>query len=487
VAGLLFRLSIKGLADWYSDNMKTDSKNPLHAFAGWTAGVDSDWSELATRRAKNAFTDVIGVMIPGAREVVSQKVYTLAKSWGGGRCSAVGFDTGLSVPMAAMVNGTSAHALDFDDNFDPAKAHASAVLAPALLALAEDRDIRGAALLDAYIVGLQIIGRVGQGLNPFHRNRGWHATATVGTVGSAAGCARLLGLGSEKTAHAISLATSMCGGFMSQFGSMAKPLHAGFAASGAVKAALFAEAGLTAGDQTLHGSHGMRTLMVGPDVESLRASMLGKAEHGQTVTFATEDIGSPLMIEEYGLKVKRYANCGSVHRALDGLLALKEEHCFTAQTVKGIFVRAPASHLRNLMYERPVSSTQARFSLEYGMAVGLLYGRAGLSEYAHDMIMNTDIQALLTLTGKEYVEKMESEFPTEVHVTLNDGTTLLTSVDMPVGSLASPLTSKQLAAKFDDCVKNIIVGVDLSSVKESLENLHGDQSIKTLMAGLRAL
>jgi 2-methylcitrate dehydratase PrpD len=465
--------------------MISNSKNPLHAFADWASGVDEQWSELATERARNAFIDIIAVMIPGAREAVSRKVYTLAKSWGTGHCSAVGFHSGLSAPMAAMVNGTTAHAIDFDDNFDPAKAHATAVLAPALLALAEDRDIKGAALLDAYIVGLQIIGRVGQGVNPFHRNRGWHATATIGTVGSAAGCARLLGLDTNETAHAISLATSLCGGFMAQFGTMTKPMHAGFAAAGAVKAALFAEAGITAGDQTLHGNHGMGTLMVGQDIEELRASMVGKSEHGQTVTFATENIGQPLMIEEYGLKVKRFPNCGSVHRALDGLLRLREMHDFTADSVKEVFVRAPASHLRNLMYDRPVNNMQAKFSLEYGMAVGLLRGEVGLAEYAEDTVMNADIQALLPITRKEYVEKMESEFSTEVHVTLNDGSKLSTSVRMPVGSTAIPLTHMQLIAKFDGCAQNYLPADTLASTKNMLENLGGAQSIRSLMLGLR--
>jgi 2-methylcitrate dehydratase PrpD len=466
--------------------MKSDATNPLHAFAGWASGVDQRWSELATERAKNAFIDVIAVMIPGARETVSNKVCALAESWGAGRCSAVGFDAGLSAPMAAMVNGTTAHAIDFDDNFDPAKAHATAVLAPALLALAEDRDLDGTALIDAYIVGLQIIGRVGQGVNPFHRNRGWHATATVGAVGSAAGCARLLGLDADETAHAISLATSMCGGFMSQFGTMTKPLHAGFAAAAAVKAALFAEAGITAGDQVLHGSNGMGTLMVGQDVESLRASMVGKAEHGQTVTFATENIGTPLMIEEYGLKVKRFPNCGSVHRALDGLLELRELHGFTAADVKEIFVRAPASHLRNLMYDRPINSMQAKFSLEYGMAAGLLRGKAGLEEYADETITDADIQALLAITRKEYVEKMESEFPTEVHVTLLDGSTVSTSVTMPVGSTAAPLTQAQLWAKFDDCAKSFLPENTLKCIRDMLAKLDGNQSIRSLMTGLRS-
>ena len=467
-------------------NMNSGSANPLHAFAQWSSGVDSQWSKLASKRAINAFTDIIAVMIPGSREAVSEKVFKLAKSWGRGQCSAVGFKAGLSAPMAAMVNGTSAHAMDFDDNFDPAKAHATAVLAPALLALAEEHDIQGRALIDAYIVGLQIIGRVGQGVNPFHRNRGWHATATVGTVGSAAGCARLLGLDSSETAHAISLATSMCGGFMSQFGTMTKPLHAGFAAAGAVKAALFAQAGITAGDQALHSSIGMGTLMVGPDVERLRESMVGKAEHGQTVRFATKDIGIPLMIEEFGLKVKRFPNCGSVHRSLDGLLALRQEYGLEASDVKEIFVRAPASHLRNLKYERPVNSLQAKFSLEYGMSVGLLRGQAGLTEYAEDIIMNPDIQALLPVTRKEYVEKMESEFPTEVHVTLKDGSRLSTSVSMPVGSTASPLTQMQLGEKFDACTKSYMSPKRQLSIKNMLASLGKNQSIKSLMTGLRS-
>jgi 2-methylcitrate dehydratase PrpD len=273
---------------------------------------------------------------------------------------------------------------------------------------------------------------------------------------------------------------------MSQFGTMAKPMHAGFAAAGAVKAALFAEAGITAGDRTLHGNKGMGTLMVGQDVESLRTSMAGKNEHGQSVTFATANIGSPLMIEEYGLKVKRFPNCGSVHRALDGLLALREKHGFTAETVKEIFVRAPASHLRNLMYEQPVNSMQAKFSLEYSMAIGLLFGRAGLAEYAEDIIRKADIRALLSITRKELVERMESEFPTEVHITLLDGSTVSSSVSMPVGSSKNPLTDTQLMSKFESCTRQYLSDENTSSIKSMLADLDGKQSIRSLMACLGA-
>lgn len=462
--------------------MKIDPTNPLHAFAAWTSNVERNWSTLARTRARDAFIDVIAVMVPGAKEPVSNMVYQLAQSWGQGDCHVIGFGDRLSAPMAALVGGTEAHALDFDDNFDPAKAHASAVLAPALLSLADDRQLSGEALIDAYIVGLQIIGRVGQGVNPYHRSRGWHATATVGAVGAAAGCARLLGLDTEKTAHAISLSTSLAGGFMSQFGTMAKPLHAGLAASGAVQAALFAEAGITAGSETLHGENGMGTLMVGQDVEELRAIMADKDEHGQKVKFATENIGSPLHIEKYGLKVKRFPNCGSVHRALDGLLELRTAHDLSPDNVAEILVRAPAAHLRNLMYERPTNPMQAKFSLEYGLAVGLLSGNATLDDYEPEAIGRPDVTALLPLVKKEYVEKLESDFPTEVHVTLKDGRTVHTSVRMPVGSSAAPLSEAQLLEKFDGCITGRMDKTRANMVKGALLSLENEQSVRNLMA-----
>jgi 2-methylcitrate dehydratase PrpD len=139
-----------------------------------------------------------------------------------------------------------------------------------------------------------------------------------------------------------------------------------------------------------------------------------------------------------------------------------------------------------LKFERPINSMQAKFSLEYGMAVGLLRGKAGLAEYADDTIMNTDIQALLPVTRKEYVEKMESEFPTEVHVRLRDGRTFSVSVDMPVGSVAAPLTKVQLNAKFDACTENYLEAEKSLAIKNMLASLDENQSTSLLMAGLRA-
>lgn len=465
--------------------MHDQYKSPLPALAHWTSNTAPDWSDAAIETAHMAVIDTVACMLPGGDTGLARKLWGAIASWGDGPCSLAGRAETMSAPWAALYNGTCAHALDFDDNFDPAKAHASAVLVPALLAIAEQEDASIAKLTDAYIVGLQIMGRVGQALNPFHRNRGWHATATLGSIGAAAACARLMGLSAQQCAHAISMSTSRAGGFMSQFGSETKPLHAGFAASGGVQSALLARADMTAGPDTLDGPNSMRSLMVGQDVEALAEQMHGTAEHGQTVRFADGDVGSPLHIETYGLKIKRFPNCGSVHRALDGVLALRAAHGLTPEDTAEIFVRAPESHLRNLMYDKPTNEAEAKFSLEYNLAVGLRFGAVTLADFADDAIGRPKIHAFFPKIRKEYVAKMESEFPTEVHIRTLDGQTHSTQIAMPVGSKLMPISKSQLLGKFDACVSSTAAPQRYAELKEILSTLSTARQASALGIQLR--
>lgn len=455
--------------------------NPLTAFGQWLAEAPREWSAEALGAARNAFVDVIGVSIPGAAEPVTRKVLATVAGWGEGACTAIGASRQLPAPWAALVNGSAAHALDFDDNFDPAKAHATAVLAPAILALAEQEDASGAACLDAYIAGLQILGRVGQGLNPYHRNRGWHATATVGAVGAAAACARLLGLPAQQAAYALSISTSMSAGFMAQFGTMTKPIHAGLAAKAGVIAASMAKNGIDAGMDTLDGRTGMQRLMVGPDFEQLRDN-LTHVDHGQTMRFETQNVGEPLLVLSSGLKVKRFPNCGSAHRAMDGLLALKDELGFAANDIAHIRVSAPVSHLNNLMYQRPKTGAQAKFSLEYGLAMISLHGQCSLADFDEGAIADPAAAALYPRIERNPVDKPEGEFPTRVEVTLKDGRTGEIAMKMPVGSIAAPLSAEQFQAKFAQCAQGHLPGAAVAELQDLLGRLESLPSIRPLMA-----
>jgi 2-methylcitrate dehydratase PrpD len=444
--------------------------NPLLAYGRWLAETPADWPEAAWEAAHRAYIDIVAVTIPGAVEPVTRQVFATVKDWGAGRSAALGQGAQLAAPWAALVNGTAAHALDFDDNFDPAKAHATAVLAPAILALAEQEEASGRECLDAYIAGLQILGRVGQGVNPTHRNRGWHATATVGAVGTAAACARLLKLDARQATYAVSMATSMAAGFMSQFGTMTKPLHAGLAAKSGVLAASLARNGLDAGLATLDGPTGMNRLMVGPDYEELRDT-LTHVEHGQNLRFKTDNVGEPLLLLSSGLKLKRFPNCGSAHRAMDGLSDLIAEHGFTAEEVAAIHVRAPVTHLNNLMYRVPEDGLQAKFSMEYGLACILLTGNATLADFSDEAALRPDFAPFYPRLHRHAVDKAEGEFPTEVEVVLKDGRRLETAVPWPVGSLARPLTEAQLWAKFDGCTAGLHAPADLAAARQALADL----------------
>jgi 2-methylcitrate dehydratase PrpD len=455
--------------------MTTEGKNPVEAYGAWLAQTGPDWPEAALVSAHREFIDIIAVMVPGAAEAVSQRAFKVVEPWGHGPCAVVGQDIRLAAPWAALVNGAAGHALDLDDNFDPPKAHATTVLAPAILALADQQGAAGQpcsgqACLDAYICGLQIMGRVGQGVNPPHRNRGWHATATVGVFGATAACARLFGLDARQAAYALSIATSMSAGFMSQFGTMTKPLHAGLAAKAGIMAASFARAGITAGLDTLDGRTGMNHLMVGPDYEQLRDAITNP-EHGQVLRFETEHIGEPLLILEHGFRVKRFANCGASHRAIDGLLALREEHDLGPETVTAIDVYAPRVHFNNLMYTDPQDPLQAKFSIEYGLAVALLSGDCRLEDFTPEAVRRHEVRALYPRIHRHPVDKLEGEFPTRIVITLSDGRQVEKTMAMPLGSKAAPFPTEQYWAKFETCVADRLPAAAKENLRTALENL----------------
>lgn len=455
--------------------------NPVLAYGRWLAETPDEWPEAALESAHRQFIDVIGVTIAGAAEPVTARALETVAGWGAGPATVIGRGQRLAAPWAALVNGTAAHALDFDDNFDPAKAHATAVLAPSILALAEQEGATGRTCLDAYIAGLQILGRVGQGVNPIHRNRGWHATATVGAIGAAAACARLLRLDARRAAFAVSIATSMAAGFMSQFGTMTKPLHAGLAAKSGILAASLARAGIDAGLDTLDGPTGMNRLMVGPDYERLRDT-LTHVEHGQNLRFETEAIGEPLLILSSGFRVKRFPICGSAHRSMDGVIALMDRHGFAADEVDEVHVRAPVSHLNNLMYSAPDDALQAKFSLEYGVAVALLTGNCTLADFTDEAARRDEVRAFYPLIHRHPVDKAEGEFPTEIEIRLKDGGRFETRVAMPVGSLAAPFTIDQVWAKFEGCGAGLVPAGQLAELRRALAEMPQSPSIAPLMA-----
>ncbi|WP_374764726.1 MmgE/PrpD family protein [Yunchengibacter salinarum] len=459
----------------------SETPTPVEAYGRWVAETDGDWGEDALHSAHRQFIDTLAVMVPGAAEPVTHKAMALARQWGSGPVRAVGFADTLSAPMAAMVNGTAGHALDFDDNFDPPKGHSSTVLVPAILAVADLEGLSGAACLDAYIAGLQIQGRVGQALNPYHRDRGWHATATTGAVGAAAAVARLLKLDGEAAGRAISISTSMAAGFMSQFGTMTKPLHAGLAAKAGVMAGYFAREGITAGRHTLDGRTGMNTLMVGPDLKTLRAR-LENPDHGHSLRFEMDHIGDPLLITEHAFRVKRFPNCGAAHRAMDGVLDLITQQRLGADDIAEVHVHAPRVHFNNLMYTAPETGLGAKFSMEYALACLIATGKCTLADFTDEAVRRPDVRALFDRIHRHPVDALEGHCPTEVVVLLKDGVELTSTVTMPRGSKPAPFSDAEYWQKFESCTAPHMTETDRAALAAALKGLRRADSIDDLAA-----
>lgn len=444
--------------------------------ATWCARHGRSWSDLAVGRARDAIEDTVACMIAGSAEPPAVAARRAAAAWGRGTSTAVGTSDRLSAPAAALVNGTTAHSLDYDDIFIPSFGHASAVLVPALLALAEERGVDGAAVIDAYIVGLEMQAAVSAGVNRAHYLAGWHSTSTIGCIGAAAGCARLIGLRAGGIAQAMSLAVSMASGLKVQFGTMAKPLHAGLGAQHAVQAAVLAEAGMVGRPEALEGRFGFMDL------------------YGAGETRGWEDhlaaMGSTAAIETIGLNVKRHPCCGSTHNTLDCVLELQAEHGFAADEVERVDTLVGSINVRNLMYGTPRNEMEARFSMPYCVAAALHRGRLSLADFRPEAVLRPEIVAMIPrihMTGRDPNDEpteARARLPHEVRIRLADGRVLENARTWPRGGIQAPLDAEDRRIKFEDCVAPMLGTDAAAALHASLGRLDRLGSMAEVTAAL---
>lgn len=446
-----------------SANKKATDATVAQRLANWAASAQLDHALEGRRAASEAIADVIVCMIAGARDEGPRRVRSALGIWGDGRASVVGSTLTAAPAAAALVNGMSAHALDFDDAFQQGVNHPSAVFVPALLALGEERNASGADLIDAYIVGLEVCSGIARGVMRSHYDIGWHTTSTLGSIAAAAACGHLLGLNAQQMAHALSLAVSMASGCKVQFGTMGKPLHAGLAAQHGITAATLAAAGVEARLSALEGPMGFFDLCGGP-------SPTGWGENLDT-------LGAPLAIESRGLLLKRFPCCSSTHRTLDSLLELRGEFGFRADDVVSIDAWVGFGNARNLMYTAPVTEFEARFSMQYCVAVALLFGIVKLSDFTPEAVWRPQVRSLFELTtmhayeAKDELRNTDLMRPHAIEIKLRDGRTLTRSRAMPVGSKEEPLSAEHHRIKFEDCCRGALSDEHCAELATALSGL----------------
>jgi 2-methylcitrate dehydratase PrpD len=419
---------------------------PTTSLAAWAAETSRQWPDRAVNEAVRVFIDTVACILSGAHEPPVRKAHSAVARWGQGQSTVVGItgkgsSSGVPAPWAALINGTAAHSQDYDDVLDPALAHVSAVLVPALLALAEETGASGHRCVDAYLVGFEIMARLAEAVNPSHYRRGWHTTLTLGTPAAAVACARMIGLDRPQMQAALSLSTSMSSGSKRQFGTMTKPFHAGLAAKNGIVAAQLAAEGFTAADEILEGEWSLQDLMAGPDAPGFSERLA--------------QIGDPPAIIQYGVWLKLYPCCASTHRSVDALLNLRRTHGLDAKNVTSIEAMISKMAADNLMYESPKDPMEARFSLHYCLASALVDDGLAPDAFTPKAIRRPVVRTLLprihktidpALSGNAGVRERAT-----VTVTLADGKKIIDRVENPRGHPGRPLSDEELAAKFRAC------------------------------------
>jgi 2-methylcitrate dehydratase PrpD len=351
-----------------------------------------DVPEEAREVARHCLLDFLGVTLAGSREPPSEMLVAAAIAGeGASRASLIGRSERASRLSAALVNGVAAHALDFDDTHTLMNGHPSAPVLPALLALVDTEDATGADLLVALVAGIELECRLSVLLGPAHYGYGFHSTGTLGTFGAAAACAHLLGLDREQWLHALGLAATQAAGLKSGFGTMAKPLNAGHAASAGLLAALLARRGFTADPIAIEASQGF----------ALTHSD-GRPSQAQLTPYVGRFLARDTLF-------KFHAACYLTHAAIDAAAALRAAPGFDARDVSAVEVRVSPALLHVCTIAEPETGLEGKFSLRATTAMALLGDDTGDPDaFTNERMADPELVALRDRVRVETVTGMSA-------------------------------------------------------------------------------
>jgi 2-methylcitrate dehydratase PrpD len=410
--------------------------------ADFCVGLSADdVPERARKLAVDAITDCAGCAIAGAEQPLAasvlQTIYTAPA------CPAVliGAVGRAPAPDAALYNGAVSHALDYDDISHPAYSHPSAVLLPALLSCASEANVTGRDVVTAYVMGIEVFGKLGRVLNLTHYKNGWHATSTFGAIAGAVAVGKLLRLDKAQLLSAIGLAAAASSGLRCNFGTMAKPLHAGYAARNAVLAATLARNGCDASHEALTHKYGFFNTFNG-----------GEGIAAQRFT----GWGAPFeILAESGIGLKLYPSCAATHPAIEAAERHRRALDGNVDAIAKVSVGMSELATEPLIYVVPETPLQGKFSMHYCVAAALTGEQVTLKTFSSEAIADSRTLALLDKIDTYIDDRVrdDHDFAAVVRVETNDGRTREELVRIPPGKPQRWFTREQLERKFMDCCR----------------------------------
>ena len=421
--------------------------------------------------SKVALLDTLGVTLAGSLEAAPRLlVDTLELQSGSGPSLILGGRRRVMYLDAALVNGTAAHVLDFDNATNTMFGHASAVMIPALIAAGEAYGASGREVLLAHAAGFEVGARVGRGVNMHHYEKGWHPTSTLGVFAVAAACSLLLRLSAAQTATALALSTSLAAGTKANFGTMTKSLHVGQCARGGLMAALLARKGYTANDEAFEHKQGFLNVFNGP----------GNFDAARIL----EGWGNPYDIVAPGACYKQYPSCASTHPAVDAALALARAHGpFDGSAIARVESWTSAPRLAHTNRPDPRTALEAKFSVQYCVARALLDGRLAFEHFEDEAHRDPAVRTLLPrVFAAPYTEQQfapGNRLGAEIKVTFTDGTARSARIEAPLGrTSANPIAPEHIKAKFEACAGRILAPDAVEAVLRQVDSFEDVESVR---------
>ncbi len=412
--------------------------------------------------ARQCALDYLGVGLAGADDELAHILLDeLAEAGGAAQAAVIGHAARLPMLSAALVNGAIAHALDYDDVNLAMPGHPSVAILPALLALAEQRQFSGQAVIAAFVAGYETCCRVGMALRPGHYTRGFHATGTVGAFGAAAACAHLLGLDAETTARALGIAGTQSAGLKSQFGTMCKPFHAGKAAQNGLLAARLAARGFSSRGDLIECEQGFAATHA-PDFHPEKA--LAEPKHGFHI---------------FANLFKYHAACYLTHAPIECGRQLREQGIAPADIAA---INLSLHHATDRVCNIPVPTDglESKFSLRQTVAMALAgVDTASLGAYSVATATDPALISLRERVGFDFRED-SPEAGAEIAVTLNDGRTASAKFDAGIPNSDIADQGRRLAAKFDALAAPVVGAARASELREMVAGLDAIGDIGTL-------
>ena len=456
------------MSDHPNTNTLGSELPPTRDIARWVANTSADSiDDSSLRWARHCLLDWLAVTLPGAsEELVDLLVAEAIEDEAEGSVPLAGRSEKLNPTWAILVNGSASHALDYDDVNRFFQGHPTVAVLPAVLVAGAVSGKSLDTVLRSYVVGYEVGCLIGEMTGTPHYDTGWHATATIGTFGAAAGVAHLMGLNEERTAHALGTAATMAAGLKSMFGTMCKPMHAGRAAQSGYLAARMAARGWISRDDALECGQGFWDTQ-GPSHAAFAV--------------ARQD-NQPFQIQNNLFKY--HAACYMTHSAIEACRALHDAHAIPAEEIRRVRVKVAEQNLKVCNILEPETGMEVKFSLRHTAAMGLTgVDTAAIGSYTDEVANRPD---LVNLRRKVEIEPRQVSHVevTGAEVIIETGGATYTNA-FNVGLPATDVDAQEarLIAKFDALVGPLVDAEKLERLKRI--SLHGTPTARELLDAAR--